>query len=85
MYGEYSENVTNLRMYGSYPEGAAQEENLVNLLLQPQDGQKSVDADKNSDDSTKPQYYEGWKDEALDKEPLVKCYNCTNLNLATAF
>jgi len=65
MYGEYGENVTNLRMYGNYGE-AAQEENLVNLLLQPQDGQKSGDADKNSDDSTKPQYWEGIKDEALD-------------------
>jgi len=39
---------------------------LVNLLLQPQDGQLIGDTDKNSDDSTKPQYWEGIKDEALD-------------------
>ena len=65
MYGEYSDNVTDLRMYGNYGE-VAQEENLVNLLLQPQDGQLIGDTDKNSDDSTKPQYWEGIKDEALD-------------------
>ena len=65
MYGEYGENMSNLQIYGNYGE-AVQEENLVNLLLQPQDGSKSNDADKNSDSSTKPQYWEGLKDEALD-------------------
>jgi len=54
IYAEYSDNATKNRMYGNYGE-AIQEENLVNLLLQPQDGLKSQDADKNSDDSTKPQ------------------------------
>ena len=72
MYGEYSDNAANIRMYGNYGE-AVQEEYLVNLLLQPQDGQKLQDVDKNSNDSMTPQIWEGVKDEALDLEKMIRC------------